>query len=202
VKTPLLAPDEDRDEDELPDEAYRERRDQRLRHRHVAVAAEPVLERGRDEPGERRHRQSRGRPDREDRASPVLRNLHVRDRGVDWPTPDDIDLYVYRVESDGSLTQVGSGTNFVLEKEEAVIEAPAAGEYVLRVENFASVTTTFTVTAGLYAIDEQVTGGIVESYTLTCERPNGAVLETVKVAVDRGGTKKVNLNDCTRRFAR
>jgi hypothetical protein len=129
-------------------------------------------------------------------------NVDVLKVNLDWPTPDDIDLYVYRVESDGSLTQVGSGTNFVLEKEEAFVEAPAAGEYVLRVENFASVTTTFTVTAGLYAIDEQVTGGIVESYTLTCARPNGAVLETVKVAVDRGGTKKVNLNDCTRRFGR
>ena len=68
--------------------------------------------------------------------------------------------------------------------------------------NFASVTTTFTVVAGLYgSAGEEVTGGgIVERYTLTCERPSGAVLETVQVAVDRGGAKKLNLNDCIRRF--
>ncbi|HEU0248882.1 MAG TPA: M14 family metallopeptidase [Gaiellaceae bacterium] len=120
---------------------------------------------------------------------------------LDWPTPDDIDLYVLRVEPDGSLLQVGSSTNFVLDKEEALVELPQPGSYVLRVENFASVTTTFTVTAGIYAVVEQITGGdIVESYTLTCERPDGTVLQTVKVAVDRGDTKKLNLNDCVRRF--
>lgn len=120
---------------------------------------------------------------------------------LDWPTPDDIDLYVLRVEPDGSLLQVGSSTNFVLDKEEALVELPQPGNYVLRVENFASVTTTFTVTAGIYVVEEQVTGGgIVESYTLTCERPNGATLQTLQVAVDRGGTKKVNLSECARRF--
>lgn len=128
-------------------------------------------------------------------------NVDVLKVTLDWPTPDDIDLYVYRVEPDGSLTQVGSSTNFVLDKEEAIVEAPAAGNYVLRVENFVSVTTAFTVTAGLYSVEEQVSGGgIVESYTLTCARPNGTVLQTVNVAVDRGGTKKLNLNDCVRRF--
>jgi hypothetical protein len=128
-------------------------------------------------------------------------NVDVLKVTLDWPTPDDIDLYVYRVEPDGSLTQVGSSTNFVLDKEVALVEVPEPGNYVLRVENFASVTTTFTVTAGLYAVAEQVIGGgIIESYTLTCERSNGAVLQTSKVAVDRGGTRKVNLNECMRRF--
>jgi hypothetical protein len=130
-------------------------------------------------------------------------NVDVLRVDLDWPTPDDVDLFVYHVQPDGSLSQVGSGTNFVLEKEEVLVETPASGNYVLRVVNFASVTTTFTVTAGLYAVDEQVTGGgIVESYTLTCERPNGTVLENVKVAVDRGKTKKVNLSECSRRFNR
>jgi hypothetical protein len=130
-------------------------------------------------------------------------NVDVLNVTLDWPTPDDIDLYVYRVEPDGSLTQVGSSTNFVLDKETALVEAPVSGNYVLRVENFASVTTTFTVTAGIYAVTEQITGGgIVESYTLTCEKANGTVLQTTKVAVDRGKTKKVNLGDCVRRFNR
>jgi hypothetical protein len=121
---------------------------------------------------------------------------------LDWPTPDDLDLYVYYVQPDGSLLQVGSSGNFVTEKEEALMELPEPGNYVIRVVNYASVTTTFTVTAGLYGItgEESTGGGIVESYTLTCERPNGTVLETTKVVVDRGRTKKVTLNDCLRRF--
>ena len=52
----LLATDEGRDEDELPDHADREGHDQRLSHRHIAGAGEPVGERGRDEPGEHGHR--------------------------------------------------------------------------------------------------------------------------------------------------
>jgi hypothetical protein len=122
---------------------------------------------------------------------------------LDWPTPDDLDLEVYYVQPDGSLLEVGSSGNFILEKEEALVELPEPGNYVLRVINFASVTTTFTVTAGLYGVagEDVFGGGIVESYTMTCERA-GTVLQTVKVAVDRGGTKKVNLNDCMRRFGR
>src|SRR5688572_17005078 len=50
---PLLATDEDRNEDELPHEADRERYEQRLRHRHVAVAGELVRQQGRENPGER-----------------------------------------------------------------------------------------------------------------------------------------------------
>ena len=60
---------------------------------------------------------------------------------LDWPTPDDLDLEVYRKNADGSLTEVGSSGNFVGEKEKATINAPTPGTYVLRVINFASVTT-------------------------------------------------------------
>src|SRR6266540_860037 len=63
----LFVPDEDRDKDELPDQTGGEAHDKRLRHRHVALAGEAVLERGRGEPGKRRHRKGRGRPCREDR---------------------------------------------------------------------------------------------------------------------------------------
>jgi hypothetical protein len=121
---------------------------------------------------------------------------------LDWPTPDDLDLEVYYVQADGSLLEVGSSGNFILVKEEALVELPEPGNYVIRVINFASVSTTFTVTAGLYgSAGESVTGGgVVESYRLTCERPDGTVLQSVWVAVDRGRTKKVNLNECNRRF--
>jgi hypothetical protein len=121
---------------------------------------------------------------------------------LDWPTPDDVDLYVYYVQPDGSLLEVGSSGEFVLVKEEAIVELPEPGNYVLRAENFASTTPSLTMTVGLYAIaGEDVFGGnVVESYKLTCERPDGTVLQTTSVAVDRGRTKRVDLNDCLRKF--
>jgi hypothetical protein len=121
---------------------------------------------------------------------------------LDWPTPDDLDLYVYYRNPDGRLVEVGSSGNFVLDKEEALVELPEPGQYVLRAENFASVTPSFTMTASLHGVvGEDVSGGnVVESYRLTCERQDGTVLQTVSVAVDRGRTKRVDLKDCQRRF--
>ena len=121
---------------------------------------------------------------------------------LDWPTPDDLDLYVYYRNPDGRLVEVGSSGNFILEKEEALVELPESGQYVLRVVNFASATPSFTLTAGLHGVvGEDVFGGdIVESYRLTCERPDGTVLQTATVTVDRGRTKRLDLKDCQRRF--
>ena len=121
---------------------------------------------------------------------------------LDWPTPDDLDLEVYYVQPDGSLLEVASSGNFVLDKEEALFELPEPGNYVLRAINYASVTTTFTMTARLYAlVGEDVFGGyVVESYKLTCERPDGTVLQTASVTVDRGRTQKVALGACSRAF--
>ena len=66
------------------------------------------------------------------------------------------------------------------------------------------MSTSFTVTAGLYgAVGEDVFGGyVVESYKLTCERADGTVLQTAAVTVDRGRTKRLDLNDCARAFRR
>ncbi|HEX5917638.1 MAG TPA: M14 family zinc carboxypeptidase [Nocardioides sp.] len=116
---------------------------------------------------------------------------------LDWPTPDDLDLEVYRKNADGSLTEVGSSGNFVGEKEKATINAPAAGTYVLRVINFASVTPTYTLTAGLYNATEQTTAPLVEAWTLTCEM-DGQVRQTVPVIVERGQHVKVDLQACGR----
>jgi len=41
-----------------------------------------------------------------------------------------------------------------------------------------------------------------ESWTLTCARPDGKVLQTVKVTVDRGESKRVNLNQCRKLWHR
>jgi hypothetical protein len=98
---------------------------------------------------------------------------------LDWPTPDDLDLEVYLKNPDGSLTKVGSSGNFVGENEKVTINAPTPGAYVIRVINFASVTTTYTAVAALYDATEQMTAPLVEAYTLTCEKdgrgpPDGA----------------------------
>jgi hypothetical protein len=117
---------------------------------------------------------------------------------LDWPTPDDLDLEVYRKNADGSLTQVGSSGNFVTEKERVLLQDPAQGTYVLRVINFASATPSWTLTAALFNADATTVPGLVENWTLTCER-NGRVVQTVPVVVDRGQRLRVDLTACGRR---
>ena len=120
---------------------------------------------------------------------------------LDWPTPDDYDLEVYYREADGSLTRVASSGNFVAEKEVATVDAPQPGTYVLRVINFASVSPDWTMTAGLYNTESTIVGdGLVENWTLTCERPDGTVLQTVPVVVDRGQQVKPDLRPCRKQF--
>ncbi|MGH8894354.1 MAG: M14 family zinc carboxypeptidase [Actinomycetes bacterium] len=120
---------------------------------------------------------------------------------LDWPTPDDLDLEVYFKEADGSLTEVASSGNFVGEKELATLNAPQPGTYVLRVINFASVSPTWTMTAGLYDTTDTIVGdGLVENWTLTCERPDGTVLQTVPVVVDRGQQVKPDLSACRSQY--
>nr|MBA2528695.1 carboxypeptidase [Euzebyales bacterium] len=114
---------------------------------------------------------------------------------LDWATPDDLDLYVFRKNADGSLTQVASSTSFILAKEQALVQAPEAGTYVLRVENFASVAPTWTLTASLFDQTDQEVPGLIEAWTLSCEK-NGKVLEQVPLIVDRGQQAKVDLKAC------
>jgi hypothetical protein len=117
---------------------------------------------------------------------------------LDWPTPDDMDLEVYRKEADGSLTQVGSSGNFVGEKERVLLQDPAQGTYVLRAINFASVAPSWTITASLFDAETSTVPGLVEVWTLTCER-NGRVMERVPVMIDRGQQLRLNLTACGRR---
>ncbi len=86
-------------------------------------------------------------------------------------------------------------------KEHTVVDAPSVGTYVLRVINFASVSPTWTLTAGLY---ESTTGtggpGLVENWTLTCERADGTVLQRVPVVVERGQQVRADLATCRSQF--
>ena len=121
---------------------------------------------------------------------------------LDWPLPDDLDLEVYRKHADGSLTQVGSSGNAPGEKESAEIAAPAAGDYVLRVINFASVSPSYELTATLFdstTVSSTEVPGLIESWTLTCEK-DGRVLQREPVVIDRGEQAKVDLKECTRRW--
>ena len=121
---------------------------------------------------------------------------------LDWPTPDDFDLEVYRKGADGSLTQVGSSGNFVAEKERAEIAAPEAGDYVLRVINFASTAPTYTLTATLFdstLVDSTEVPGLIENWTMTCEK-DGRVLQKESVVVDRGQQAKVDWTECAKKF--
>ncbi len=121
---------------------------------------------------------------------------------LDWPTPDDLDLEVYRKNVDGSLTKVATSGNAPGEKESLEVAAPAPGSYVLRVVNYASVASSYTLTATLYdstTVSSQEVPGLIENWTLTCEK-DGRVLQQVPVVVDRGGQVKVDLNTCLSRW--
>ena len=118
---------------------------------------------------------------------------------LDWPTPDDLDLEVYRKVGD-QLEKVGSSGNFVGEKERATVSDAPAGTYVIRVINFASATPTYTVDVKQFEAVTRYTPGRKESYTLTCERRNGTVLQRMRVYVERGQRKPIDLAPCRRRF--
>ena len=119
-----------------------------------------------------------------------------------WDLPDDMDLEVYS-DLDGSGTadegepQVGSSGSFVGEKERVLLERAPAGDYVIRVINYASVSPTWTVTAETFDADMETVPGLVEAWTLRCE-VDGEILEQRPVVVDRGDVERVNLRDCRR----
>ncbi|MGP3979997.1 M14 family zinc carboxypeptidase [Streptomyces sp. KR80] len=130
----------------------------------------------------------------------VDRAADVLEVKLDWPTPDDLDLYVLRKNADGSLTEVGRSAGFVGEKERVLLDDPEQGTYVLRVQNFASVTPSWTLTASLFDATEESVPGLIENWTLSCEK-DGKVLQQVPVVVDRGQQVKADLRTCAQKWA-
>ncbi|MBT2675853.1 carboxypeptidase [Streptomyces sp. ISL-14] len=135
-----------------------------------------------------------------DREFTVDRAADLLEVRLDWPAPDDLDLYVLRRNADGSLTEVGRSTGSVGEKERVLLDSPAQGDYVLRVENWASAAPSWELTASLYDASTQEVGGLVENWTLTCEK-NGKVLQRVPVVVDRGQRVKADLKTCAQKWS-
>ncbi|HEU4811159.1 MAG TPA: M14 family zinc carboxypeptidase [Nocardioides sp.] len=119
---------------------------------------------------------------------------------LDWPTPDDLDLEVYRKGADGKLTEVGSSGNTPGEKELVELFDAPAGTYVLRVVNYSSVAPSYTLTESLFDSVTRYTDGKRESYTLTCEKPGGKVLQTSRLFIGRGGEKRIDLSECRRNW--
>lgn len=115
-----------------------------------------------------------------------------------WPTPDDLDLEVYRTEADGSLTEVGSSGNLPATDEVVEVTDAKPGTYVLRVVNYASAAPSYTLTAELFDGRVVHTEGKRERYTLTCS-VGGKVRQTTQVFIDRGQVRRLDLSACRKR---
>ena len=133
----------------------------------------------------------------------VPRQADLLEVALDWPGPaDDLDLEVYRRDG-GELTLVGSSGEAPPSKEKAEIVDAEAGQYVLRVINYLSVTPAqqFTLTSSMYDATTRKTAGKRERYTLTCG-VKGRVFTRTKVYVDRGDAKRLRLAECARKVRR
>jgi hypothetical protein len=116
---------------------------------------------------------------------------------IEWPTPaSDWDMKVYRADASGNATgdpvaTSGQGTtNF----EEAVVADPAGG-YVVRAINYAAVEPW----AGEVAFEgpEPYQEAQQETWTLSCEQPEGTVRSARQVFVERGELRALDLrSDC------
>ena len=100
--------------------------------------------------------------------------------------PEDYDVEVYHRQGDGSLKQVGLPGNIPGADEEVVLDAPAAGTYVIRVVYYAALTGSYEVKVSRVTVETQTTTGAKEAYRLTCERPDGTVLQRHSLVIDRG----------------
>lgn len=125
----------------------------------------------------------------------VPKTAGVLEVALDWPTPDDLDLEVYRTKADGSLAMVGSSGNLPGMKEEVRLVDAAAGTYVLRVVNYASASPTYELSAKAFEGRTVTVGGGRERYTLTCSR-GGRVLAKGSLFIERGQVKRLRLKGC------
>lgn len=97
---------------------------------------------------------------------------------------EDYDLYLFKVEPDGSRTPVDDSAG-TANPERVTLTEPATGRYVARVTNWLGVSNAWTLTvrefgAGIFE------PGVREAWTLTCEGTDGTVFDTREVFVDRG----------------
>jgi hypothetical protein len=112
-------------------------------------------------------------------------NARLLKVSLDWATPDDWDLEIYLKQPDGTLKEMPGSAGPPGAKEVAFIDDPPAGDYILRVVNFAAVNPAWTMKAEVFEPGPDiVTGGGKEAWKLTCQV--GHQTKTQKVYVDRG----------------
>jgi hypothetical protein len=112
---------------------------------------------------------------------------------LEWTSPEDYDLEVYRKEG-AELIEVGSSGNPPPLPEESEFDVEP-GTYLFRVVNYAATGNTWKATVSrAQRAPDKVTTGKKESWTLSCESPDGkTVYEKRRVTVDRGEVAAVAL---------
>jgi hypothetical protein len=163
---------------------------------------------GEDVPGTYEERQFTI-PATEDNGVGILRIEYPEGPGV-----SDLDLFVYKKAANGEWEPIGSSTtdNSATEActlagqtgdckfEEAVVGDVGNGEFMFRVENWASTSTDWVgrMTFRSPVAWQGIPAGTVESYTLTCtDTRRGRVLAQRAVTVDRG--ERIDVGDACKK---
>ena len=116
---------------------------------------------------------------------------------IEWATPvSDWDMKVYRADASGAATgePVATSGQGLTDFEEAVVADPA-GDYVVRVINYAAAEPwSGTVT---FEGPEPYQEAQQETWTLSCEQPEGTIRSARQVYVERGQRRSIDLRrDC------
>ncbi len=125
---------------------------------------------------------------------------------LEWDlAPEDFDLRLCRVVSVEQCDPIGTGDtgtgssgNFPGEFEHIALDAPPAGTYRATVVRYATASDDYRLTLTRFNSEGGSTTvpGRREPWILTCEKPDGTVLQRAEVIVDRGQEQKVKLNAC------
>ncbi len=116
-----------------------------------------------------------------------------------WGAPaEDYDFELYRVLPDGSRVGAGSSGNAPPSFEQYTMSEPQAGTYVLKVIYYAAPLNDWEATIQpMASLPEQVVGtGETESFTFTCETPDGTVLASREITVARGQQLPIKAPEC------
>jgi hypothetical protein len=112
---------------------------------------------------------------------------------IDGEDGDDYDLYLYKGSKspDNAVASSTSGTA----DEALVYDYPEPGRYVLSVQNWLAKggwTGKLEVFGSVPGTEVVVPAGI-EAWTVTCTRPNGKLIGTEQIVIERGERKSVTV---------
>ena len=129
----------------------------------------------------------------------LTKNADLWRTTLDWPTPDDLDLEVYRKGPDGELTEVGSSGNLPGQKE--MVESPNADGRDLRAagDQLRLGDAGYTLTTALFDARTRWTRRQARGLHPDL-REERKVLQTARVFVDRGDQEQIDLTKCRRKW--